>query len=823
MRVWLAAVTSAILLLPPFASIEAIATLPDTPIRSAEDRKAQANQLLTQGVSQLQNSDYQQALQSLQTALQIHQEIGDRPGELMAVNSLGATYFQLGQYHQSIEMSQRALALMQTATEPNLEMQMVTLINLGLSYQYLGEYARSIQSLQQARTLGETSNQPLLAATSLVSLGDAYRTIGQYERAVHLFEQALARLRSSLPDARLEQAWRQAEAGALVNLGIAYTAQQQFPQAIASLQQGLNLAQAIGDRQIQARALLNLGGAYLTGGQPQRAQSVFQQSLDLAQEIGDRQGEAIAWGNLGYAHRELGNFTQAIAAYQQSIAIKRELGDRQGEAISLSNYAYALLMANRPQQAESLLHESIEILESLRTGLEDNRDRIALIDTQAYAYENLQNALIMQNQPEAALEVAERGRAQAFTELLARHLTAERSPEDERQVRSNPLSIADIQRIARQQNATLIEYSIIDDQKLFIWVVKPSGEIAFRQTNFTHFQLDARPALAATNHQPNATAIDALVSATRGAVIADREAGDRIDLTQSWRLRQLHQLLIEPIQDLLPTEPNDRLILIPQGSLFLVPFPALQTASGEYLIERHTLSIAPSIQVLDLAEQRRASQSSLGDRALIVGNPTMPTLPTLSGEPAQALAALPGAEQEAKAIAEFFDTEALVGTQATETAVVEQMATARIVHLATHGLLQYGQPDEYGILDTPGAIALAPSATDDGLLTASEILNLNLNAQLVVLSACDTGRGRITGDGVVGLSRSLLAAGVPSLIVSLWAAADIPTSDLMTQFYRQLEQNPDKAQALRQAMLETMKQHSHPKDWAAFTLIGTPR
>jgi len=97
---------------------------------------------------------------------------------------------------------------------------------------------------------------------------------------------------------------------------------------------------------------------------------------------------------------------------------------------------------------------------------------------------------------------------------------------------------------------------------------------------------------------------------------------------------------------------------------------------------------------------------------------------------------------------------------------------------------------------------------------------MDLQADLVVLSACDTGRGRITGDGVIGLSRSFIAAGVPSIIVSLWAVPDAPTAELMTEFYRQLDQGQTKAQALRQAMLITMQTHPDPKDWAAFTLIG---
>ena len=117
-------------------------------------------------------------------------------------------------------------------------------------------------------------------------------------------------------------------------------------------------------------------------------------------------------------------------------------------------------------------------------------------------------------------------------------------------------------------------------------------------------------------------------------------------------------------------------------------------------------------------------------------------------------------------------------------------------------------------------IVLARSAEDDGLLTSAKIISLKLNASLVVLSACDTGQGDITGDGVIGLSRALISAGASSVIVSLWKVPDDSTAPLMTAFYQQLQQQPDKAQALRQAMLRTMQQHPDPIDWAAFTLIG---
>jgi len=186
---------------------------------------------------------------------------------------------------------------------------------------------------------------------------------------------------------------------------------------------------------------------------------------------------------------------------------------------------------------------------------------------------------------------------------------------------------------------------------------------------------------------------------------------------------------------------------------------------------------------------------------------------------------LSGAETEAKQIAQMLDTEPLLGAEATETTIVQKMQKAKIIHLATHGLL-----DDINGVGSPGAIVLASSDSDDGFLTSSEIMEqyglpntTPLQAELVVLSACDTGRGEIKGEGVIGLSRSLIAAGVPSLVVSLWKVPDHATQELMVEFYTNLyERKLDKAQALRQAMLTMLDggENPDPVDWAAFTVIG---
>jgi CHAT domain-containing protein len=400
-----------------------------------------------------------------------------------------------------------------------------------------------------------------------------------------------------------------------------------------------------------------------------------------------------------------------------------------------------------------------------------------------------------------------------------------------------------IKQIAQQTNTTLVTYSLIRqvdrnyemnrlfgwanvgyrfDQFLYIWVVAPDGNITFRQVPVTQVNLaelvsETRQAMGVRGSRSD---VDIKVSSNLPQRRTETEA----------RLAQLHKILIAPIADLLPTDPKQTVAFIPQGELFLVPFAALKAPNGSYLIENHTIVTAPSIQVLQLthklAKQRNRPARFQAKNPLIVGNPTMPRVPLRSAVgtfQSVQLDPLFGAQREAKRVADFLGTSALIGEQATEARVKQQMGSADVIHLATHGLLEYGDPRETGTLDVPGAIALTPGKGEDGLLTTAEILQMNLQANLVVLSACDTGRGRVTGDGVIGLSRAFVAAGVPSIVVSLWKVPDDSTAFLMTEFYKNLQKFPDKAQALRQAMLTARANYTDPLHWAAFTLIGEAR
>lgn len=404
-------------------------------------------------------------------------------------------------------------------------------------------------------------------------------------------------------------------------------------------------------------------------------------------------------------------------------------------------------------------------------------------------------------------------------------LTREKNTVNKLLVSQQPImqkeSANQIKAVAKKLNSTLVQYSIINneeningkkqtrDSQLYIWVIKPTGEITFSSVELKPFLQKENSSLAD------------LITNTRQSLGISSTLKGNISVTRikkennTQKLQQLHKILIQPIADILPQNPDSKVIFIPQGALFFVPFAALADTNGKYLIEKHTISTAPSIEALDLLYQRKQRNTGVTKNALIVGNPTMPNVACLPGETPQKLSQLAGAEQEAKKIAQILQTQALTGDAATKTAVVKRMSNASIIHLATQGCA-----DNKNGLDS--ALVLASSKGDNGLLTAREIIDMKLNADLVVLSSCDTALGKITGDGVIGFSRSFLAAGVPSVIGSLWSPSDSETAFLMTQFYENLSKNPDKAVALRQAILSAMKNYPDAKSWAAFTLIGLP-
>jgi CHAT domain-containing protein/tetratricopeptide (TPR) repeat protein len=790
----------------------ALAQEASSPNREATARLAEADRLFQQGIQHWNVGRFQAALQSWQQSLQLYREPGvraafpqeSRQGEAGSLNNVGTVYRNWGRHEEALSLHEQGLRLFQSIGHRYGEAS--ALMNMGIVYRRTGQYQNAIAIYMQSLAIARETGSRNMEGAILGNLGNTHRNLGQHQTALQFHQQNLTLAR--------EIGDRRGEGIALGNLGNVYYDLEQYQEAVAAHRQSLAIVREMGDRRTEALTLGNLGNAYKKLGQYQEAARAHEQSLALFREMGDRRGEAGSLGNLGNIYGSLGQYQRATELLGQLLNIVREVGDRRSEADALNNLGLAALDSSQFVSATDYFIDAIGVYESLRIAALPDADRISIFDTYLRSYLLLQRSLVAQNEPEQALVYGEQGRARAFVELLANRISTNGTGLES----INSLNLAEIQRVAREQQATLVNYSVISDKLLFIWVVQPTGEIAFQQVDLG---------------DRNLSELVSLVRATLGVRGSDRgdifiahssESPEQRQAQRQQQLQQLHQLLIEPIAQFLPTDPTQRVVIIPHQDLFLVPFVALVDGNGDYLIEQHTILTAPSIQVLDLTYQQAIANNARSNRptnSLIVGNPIMPSVWNPQTNETQQLSNLPGAEREAIAIAKALDADALLSGSASKAAVMAQMPNARIIHLATHGLLEYGSPEDSGVLDVPGAIALAPSANESGLLTAAEILQMDLNAELVVLSACDTGRGRITGDGVIGLSRAFVTAGVPSLMVSLWAVDDDATAEWMVTFYDQWQQTGDKAQALRQAMLTTLENHPDPRLWAAFTLIGS--
>lgn len=451
---------------------------------------------------------------------------------------------------------------------------------------------------------------------------------------------------------------------------------------------------------------------------------------------------------------------------------------------------------------------------------------------------------------------------------------------------SYDLDMKTVKGTARRQNATIVYYSTVaSDSKntLFVWVIQPSGDISFKSVDISNLgqplkKLVQETLIASASFIDRGQQGRSLIHAVRS--LRSDSPKQETDLTdylvkesvQIAKLRLLYDVLVEPISDLLPTDPNSHIIFVPHRELTLVPFAALQDSKGRYLVEKHTISISNSLSSL----RKRVDpikKMPTGSEFVAVGNSDIPDIRYTADNSRVNLPSLPAADSEIVDISPN-DGYWFRRNSAAQSTINKYLKDAKIIHFATHGLLNFVNRREfmliqlleddknqsfylpqnpkniqwnsdsdftyklwydrsresrnwqvvYAKLDLPGAIVLA-----DSPLTTENILSLNLKADLVVLSACNTGRGVPTESAILGLPLAFGLAGVPRTVVSQWAVPDQSTRLLMIEFYKAMERNikengqANPAGALREAMLKTknIEGYRDPIFWAGFTMMNT--
>ena len=522
------------------------------------------------------------------------------------------------------------------------------------------------------------------------------------------------------------------------------------------------------------------------------------------------------------------------------------------------------------QAAEALAdaQEALRFFERLRArSIPTDFMRSGFSSTRQELFAFMIDLLVREGQYERALETAEHGRARAFLDLLAtRELEPRRAdgaqlvalrdverglqedgvdPADvaaaapapvlrgdgrrtaalwqqwqsagsdvKSLVSASPFSAAQATAAAARLRSTVVAYWV-SPVATYIWVINPGQPVRATRVSVSADRL--RQWLSATT-QAGDLGRDLVVREGRAV-----DAGDKA--REPWR--RLYDILIGPIRPWLPVAQGSRLTIVPHGPLFSLSFAALLDEKGRYLVERYPLHSVPAAAVLEFTQKRKQEAAGRPARYLLVADPSGPP----ASPDGQVLARLPGTRREVREIARQApagSTTVLTGDQALEATVRALAPDKTVIHFATHGIVRDDQPFD-------SFLALAGG----GRLTAQKIYGLDLSADLVVLSGCRTGRGKISGDGIVGLTRAFFYAGTPSVVATLWEVADEPTYALVAEFYRSLRRTGDKALALRDAQLRLLRAlrrgevrvttpagtftlPEHPLFWAGFALQGEP-
>lgn len=429
--------------------------------------------------------------------------------------------------------------------------------------------------------------------------------------------------------------------------------------------------------------------------------------------------------------------------------------------------------------------KSIQAIDAINRNLAQDKNKKSFLEAKSYIYQGYINYLLQLRQPSydlRALEVSERSRARAFMELIARQSYGSIAEIDDQLV--TPADFQQILQTSKRLDASIIDYYILDHpsiaegRQLVIWLINPDGNL--------HTQKVALP--------------DSTFN------IINKIANEPDNITGS-ELKRLSALLFpSEVMQYLPKKDKGKLVLVPHQILARVPIMSLYDRDKRAYIETYSCQQVPGISVLlrtGEIKTRRGPTTLGADSILLMGNPKMPNNEE----------SLKGAEQETMSLAALLQAKAWVGSEATEFRFKQEATAKSIIHLATHGSINDERPMESSIILTGGN-------GEDGRLTAAEIMKLRLEADLVVLSACESGLGKVSGDGIEGLVRSFIAAGTTSIVVSLWEVGDEPTKELMLAFYKNIKQGMDKAEALQKAQLSIKQRWQDPRYWAGFVLYG---
>lgn len=766
----------------------------------------------------------------------------------LARSRLANALRQLGQPREALVLQHEVVKFWEAKGDPG---QIASeLAGRGITELALADFQSAQRSLQRAIFLASQPPHKHILISSLNSLGNVYRQQGRPERALASYEQA----RALVGD---DQAWNMAFI--FNNLGQSHEQMGEPERAAEFVQQALAVAERVKFRPRVANANTFLGEIRLAQGRVREAGEHFERARQLSVELRDPPSEARALLGLARCGLRAGSATTALAFAEGAVELYDRLGKRDFLAPALTVQGRCLRALQRDGEARVAFETAIVQVENVRGQLAGSEaDAQSFLERQVAPYQELVGLLVDAGEVADALLRAEQAKARVLLDLV-RHgrrdweadLNAEERASlaasqrrlsqaartlriEEKREPSDAAALAAAQgnvRSTRQEDEELRDrlrqahpgdhrqadgvVGRFNAQSLEMVRERAAVWLEFVVTEERTYLFSRHGDAAPTAH---VIAIPRRELAQRVEQFRRRIAGRDLHWRQD--ARPLFDLLLGPVAASL--QGASEVLIVPDGALWELPFAALVDASDRCLLESVALQFSPSLEWL-IGEPARVlvspapAKKPLPEGVLLAGNPSL-------GEDS-ALPALPEAGRQLREIARVYagrDVTLLTGTAATTRACLAALPAQRTIHFATHGILNNVEP-----LASHLVLAQTDSAGgESGLLEARQVMGQTMNASLVVLAACETGRGRVgAGEGMIGLSWAFAVAGCDATVVSQWKVESASTSDLLIGFHRRLREpgaHFDGPKALREAALAVAHapDSSHPFYWAPFIFIG---
>jgi CHAT domain-containing protein len=780
------------------------------------------------GILYLMDGDKVNSLEYLRQAQQSWHRLKNLKREAGTLESLGILSGQLGDHARQVAYYNQALTMFQ---EAKLQPEEVEVLNLmGVFYRWIGDPQRALSYHQQALRISAEIKDPKAQAESNRQIAQTYRSMGDYLSGRGPLQAALDLFKSLNKTEDM--------ASVLFDLGLVYDSAGEYQQAINFLNQSVIYSRAAKNAVAELSALRQIGGIYIRQGERQKALENLAEQVSLSKLVTEPEVKAVMLGMIAINYSLLREDRETINYYRQALELYRATGNKRGISEALAGMGAAHEFLGDFQQALSLYRESISVREEMRTAvhLEDLKAGIAGQNASTYQY--AARLYMRLNQPVEAFELSERARARNLLDQLGntrinplkdadpqlvkreQSLRAELAALERRYAResSGPTpdigdsrpqtskSAQEISSLEHRYDAVLTQLKANNSEYVSMRTVNPLTlaevqKLLDKETTLVSYFIttDQTQAFVITRDSFRAVTLPVKEQSLYDAVSTFRGFADsKSPHPQS--LQKLYGWLIEPLKPYLKTP---LVGIVPHGILYYLPFAAL-TDGRRYFGDEHKLFVLPSASVLPFLQQKQ----KLGRASLL----------SISQSQAEGAAVLTYADRTATEVARLFNTTALTGGAATETAFRARAGSSSIIFVAAHGHLSTANPLFSRIL-------LTPDQAHDGMLEVHEVYGLDLEkADLVVLSGCQTQLGsQSRGDDIVGLNRAFIYAGTPTVIASLWSVREQPTSELMIAFFKNLKKGMSKVAALQAAQAQVREKNPNPYYWAAFVLTGDPQ